>query len=154
MSLSKSVQFGHLNHKLHNRNWRNLMRKGRIKSPCLSRVYLLNLLSFCERKTRFTHAIAANKRANSHNFKVKKIWIYLKLISSSFSKWKEVNLRTWINRWWEWIVLSLRLLTVFEENIVVTVLAKLVSLFFKSVDAPFFSYVVSKLKCLTLSHFF
>ena len=48
------------------------MRKGRIKSPCLVRVYLLNLLSFCEGKTRFTHAIVANKRANSHNFKVKK----------------------------------------------------------------------------------
>ena len=49
------------------------MRKGRIKSPCLVRVYLLNLLSFCEGKTRFTHAIAANKRANSHNFKIKKL---------------------------------------------------------------------------------
>ena len=48
------------------------MRKGRIKSPCLVRVYLLNLLSFCEGNTRFTHVIAANKRANSHNFKVKK----------------------------------------------------------------------------------
>ena len=41
------------------------MRKGRIKSPCLVRVYLLNLLSFYEGKTRFTHAIAASKRANS-----------------------------------------------------------------------------------------
>ena len=29
--------------------------------------------SFCEGKTRFTHAIAANKRANSHNFKIKKL---------------------------------------------------------------------------------
>ena len=29
--------------------------------------------SFCEGKTRFTHAIAANKRANSNNFKIKKI---------------------------------------------------------------------------------
>ena len=48
------------------------MRKDRIKSPCLVRVYLLNLLSFCEGKTRFTHVIAANKRANSHNFKIKK----------------------------------------------------------------------------------
>ena len=29
--------------------------------------------SFCGGMTRFTHAIAANKRANSHNFKIKKI---------------------------------------------------------------------------------
>ena len=29
--------------------------------------------SFCGGKTRFTHAIAANKRANSHNFKIKKL---------------------------------------------------------------------------------
>ena len=29
--------------------------------------------SFCEGKTRFTHAIAANKRANSDNLKIKKI---------------------------------------------------------------------------------
>ena len=48
------------------------MRKGRIKSPCLVRVYLLYLLSFCEGKTRFTHAIAENKRANSHNFNIQK----------------------------------------------------------------------------------
>ena len=44
-----------------------------------------------------------------------------------------------MNRRWEWIILSVRSLTVFEENIVVTVLAKLVSLFFKSVHALFFS---------------
>ena len=29
--------------------------------------------SFCGGKTRFTHAIAANKRANSHNFKIKSL---------------------------------------------------------------------------------
>ena len=30
-------------------------------------------VSFCGGKTRFTHAIAANKRTNSHNFKIKKL---------------------------------------------------------------------------------
>ena len=40
-------------------------------------------------------------------------------------------------------ILFVRLLTVFEENIVMTVLAKLVSLFFKSVHAFFFSYTLS-----------
>ena len=86
--------------------------------------------SFCEGKTRFTHAIAANKRANSNNFKIKKNWIYFRLISLPFTYWEEVNLRTSINRWWEWIIHSVRSLTVFEENIAVTVLTKLVSLFF------------------------
>ena len=36
-----------------------------------------------------------------------------------------------MNRRWEWIILSVRSLTDFEENIVVTVLAKLVLLVFK-----------------------
>ena len=36
VSLSKSVQFGHLCRKLYNRNWRNLLRKGPIKSPRVS----------------------------------------------------------------------------------------------------------------------
>ena len=86
--------------------------------------------SFCEGKTRFTDAIAANKRANSNNFKIKKNWIYLRLISLPFTYWEEVNFRTSINGWWEWIIHSVRSLTVFEENIAVTVLTKLVSLFF------------------------
>ena len=29
--------------------------------------------SFCGGKTRFTHAIAANKRVNSHNFKIRNL---------------------------------------------------------------------------------
>ena len=66
-----------------------------------------------------------------------KIGIYLQLLSSPIAKCTEVNLRTWINRRWEWITLSVRSSTVFEENIVVTVLAKLVSLFFKNVHALF-----------------
>ena len=36
VSLSKSVQFGDLYRKLHNRNWRNSMKKSRIKSSCVS----------------------------------------------------------------------------------------------------------------------
>ena len=43
-----------------------------------------------------------------------------------------------INRRWEWIILSVRLLTIFEENIVVIVLAKLVLLFSKCAHALFF----------------
>ena len=66
-----------------------------------------------------------------------KIGIYLQLLSSPIAQCTEVNFRTWINRRWEWITLSVRSLTVFEENIVVTVLAKLVSLFFKNVHALF-----------------
>ena len=48
-----------------------------------------------------------------------------------------------INRRWEWIILSVRLLTIFEENIIVIVLAKLVLLFSKCLHALFFSYVLS-----------
>ena len=46
VSLSKSVQFIHLNRELHTRNWRNLMRKSHIKSShvklkCLIRIQFL-----------------------------------------------------------------------------------------------------------------
>ena len=79
--------------------------------------------SFCEGKTRFAHALAANKRANSHNFKIKKIEFTHNYFPRSVLT---MNCR------WEWIILSVRSLTVFEEKNVVTVPAKLVPLFFKS----------------------
>ena len=41
-------------------------------NPLVSRWSALFEFSFCGGKTRFTHAIAANKRENSHNFKIKK----------------------------------------------------------------------------------
>ena len=49
--------------------------------------------SFWGGKTRFSHAIATNKRASSHNFKVKN-WIYLQALPLPFTYWTEVNLRT------------------------------------------------------------
>ena len=107
-------------------------------NPLVSRWSVPFEFSFCEGKTRLIHAIAANKRANSHNFKIKKNWIYSQWLSSPFTQWTEINIRTWMNRWWEWIMLSVRSLTVFEENIVVTVLAKLVPLFFKCSYAFFY----------------
>ena len=60
--------------------------------------------SFCGGKTRSTHAFAANKRANSHNLKIKK----------------------------------LNLITITFLAVYLTVLAKLLSLFFKSVHALLF----------------
>ena len=42
-------------------------------NPLVSRWSLSFKFSFCEGKTRFTHAIASNKRANSHNFKIKNL---------------------------------------------------------------------------------
>ena len=42
-------------------------------NPFVSRWSVPFEFSFCEGKTRFTHAIAANKRANSHNFKIKNL---------------------------------------------------------------------------------
>ena len=61
--------------------------------------------SFCGGKTRSTHAFAANKRANSHNLKIKKKW---------------------------------NLITITFLAVYLTVLAKLLSLFFKSVHALLF----------------
>ena len=49
-------------------------------NPLASRWSVPFGLSFCEGKTRFTHAIAANKRANSHNFKINK----LNLLTTTF----------------------------------------------------------------------
>ena len=66
VSFSKSVQFEHLYRKLHNRNWRNFWEKAAL-NPLASRWSVPFEFSFCEGKTRFTYAIAANKRANSHN---------------------------------------------------------------------------------------
>ena len=42
-------------------------------NPFVSRWSVPFEFSFCGGKTRFTHVIAANKRANSHNFKIKKL---------------------------------------------------------------------------------
>ena len=42
-------------------------------NPLVSRKSVSFEFSFFGGKTRFTHAIAANKRANSHNFKIKNL---------------------------------------------------------------------------------
>ena len=42
-------------------------------NPLVSRWSMPFEFSFCGRKTRFTHATAANKRPNSHNFKLKNL---------------------------------------------------------------------------------
>ena len=109
------------------------MRKGHMKSPCVS-WRISSGFSFCEGKTRFSRAIAANKRANSHNIKTKN----LNLLTITFladylmnkGKSSYINLSSMrVNN------TSVRSLTVFEENIVVIVLAKLVLLFFKNLHA-------------------
>ena len=115
---------------MHNRNWRYLLRKGRTKFPCISLECAIRI-SFFEGKTRFANALASNKRENSHNFKIKNLNV-LTITFLPVYLMNRGNLRTWMNRRWEWIILSVRSLTVFEEKNVVTVLAKLVPLFFKS----------------------
>ena len=89
--------------------------------------------SSCGGKTKFTHAIAANKPANSHNFKIKNLNLLTInfLADYSMNRGKSSHMR--VN------ILSVRSLTVFKENIVVTVLANAVPLFFKS-SCAFFSY--------------
>ena len=56
------------------------MRKSRISSPLVSLECLGVNLVFVEERPHF-HAIAANKRANSYNFKIKK---KLNLLTTTF----------------------------------------------------------------------
>ena len=66
------------------------MRKGRI-NPLVSRLSVSFEFSFYGGKTWFTHAIAANKRANSHKFKRKNLeFIY------NFSPRRLLNEQRWI----------------------------------------------------------
>ena len=66
-------------------------------------------------KTRFTHAIALNKRANSHNLETD-----LNLLTITFHLLTEQSYTSFINSWWKWVILSVRSLTVFKEKIPVT----------------------------------
>ena len=102
----------------------------------MSRWSISSEFSFCKGKTRFSRAIAANKRANSHNFKTKN----LNLLTITFladylmnkGKSSYINLSSMrVNN------TSVRSLTVFEEKIVVIVLAKVVLLFSKNLHALF-----------------
>ena len=73
MSLFKSVRFG----------WKikEFNEKKAALNPLVSRWSVSSEFSFCAvGKTRFSHAIAANKRANSHNFETK----YLNLLTITF----------------------------------------------------------------------
>ena len=98
--------------------------------------------SFCGGNTRFTYvfAVSTSKLSQLQN---KKNWIYLQYLSLPFTYWTEVNLRTFINRRWEWIILSVRSLTAMEKDSVVTVLAKLVPLFFQKCTCAFFFHTRS-----------
>ena len=118
------------------------MRKGRIKSPWVSLKCLIRIQFLWRKDHIYTRHFSkhTNKLSQLQN---KKIWIYLQLLSSQFTSSTEVKLLTWIHRRLEWIILSVRSLTFFEEIIVVTVLAKLVRLFFQKCTCAFFSYALS-----------
>ena len=118
------------------------MRKGRIKSPWVSLKCLIRIQFLWRKDHIYTRHFRkqTNKLSQLQN---KKIWIYLQLLSSQFTSSTEVKLLTWIHRRLEWIILSVRSLTFFEEIIVVTVLAKLVRLFFQKCTCAFFSYALS-----------
>ena len=103
---------------------------------CLVEMLIQNY--FLYRKDQVYTCHCSKQTSKLSQLQNKKIWIYLQLISLPFTYWIEVNLRALINRRWEWITLSVRWLTVFEENIVVTVLAKLVPLFFRKCTCAFF----------------
>ena len=122
VGLSKSVQFRHL----------GIQWEKAALNPLVSNWSVPFKFCFFGEKTRFTRAIAVNKQANFHNFKIKN----LNLLTITFPAIYLLNRSKslYINQWWEWIILSVRSLTAFEENIVVTVLAKL-SLFQSFLEA-------------------
>ena len=105
-------------------------------------VHHSNLVFVEERPDLHTPLQHTLKRANSHNFKIKKIEFTYNYFPRRLLN-EQRNLRTWIYGRWEQIILSVRSLTVFRKNIVVTVLAKLVSLFSKSVHALSFFLICS-----------
>ena len=102
VSLNKSSKIRHLYRKHHNRKRRNSTRKSCIK------------FRFWQ-KTRFTHAIAPNKRANSHDLETD-----LNLLTITFHLLNEQSYTSFINSRWKWVTLSVRSLTVFKEKILVT----------------------------------
>ena len=101
--------------------------------------------SFCGGKTRFTLAIAADKRASSHNFRMKSF----NLLAINFlaiyllSRGKSLYI---INRRWERIIISARSFTDFQEKIVVTVLTTTSSVVFSKVHMCFFPWVGSSVR--------
>ena len=139
VSLSRSIQFGHLYRKLHEETEGLFWEKAAL-NPL---VYCWSVpfeFSFCEGPDLHMplhqtneQTLTTSKSKNLNLLTITFLAVYLMT---------EVNLRTRMNRRWEWIILSVRSLVVFEENIVETVLAKLFSLFFKCSYA-FFCYAVS-----------
>ena len=133
MSLSKSVQFGQL-YTVNCATETEWIQWWKTALNPLASIWSVSFeFSFCGGNTRFTYvfAVSTSKLSQLQN---KKNWIYLQYLSLPFTYWTEVNLRTFINRWWEWIILSVRSLTVMEKDTV----AKLVPLFFQKCSCAFF----------------
>ena len=72
MSLSKSVQLDICTVNCTTET-EGIQREKAALNPLVSRWSVSFEFSFYGGKTRFTHTIAVNKRANSHNFKIKKL---------------------------------------------------------------------------------
>ena len=111
VGLSKSVQVGHFYHELYNRNWRNSMIKIRIQFSCVKLKCLIRI-DFLWRKDHIYTRHCSKQTSKLWQLQ-NEIWIRLQLLTLLFTHWTEVNLRTLINRRWEWIILSVRSLTVF-----------------------------------------
>ena len=96
----------------------------------MSRLSVSFEVRFCGGKIRFTLAIVANKRANSNNLKIKKNWIYDYFPRHLRNELSQILVHKLIVDQWEWTIISVRSLTVFEEIIVVIVLVKLLVNYF------------------------
>ena len=132
VSLCKSSKIRHLYRKFHNRKRRNSTRKSCIK------------FRFWQ-KTRFTHAIAPNKRANSHDLETD-----LNLLTITFHLLTEQSYTLFINSRWKWVTLSVRSLTVFKEKILVTNIE--LKFFAKPMPLMLLFFSVLKLACAFFSY--
>ena len=128
VSLSKSVQVGHFYRELYNRNWRNSMIKIRIQFSCVKLKCLIRIDFLWRKDHIYTRHCSkqTSKLWQLQNEKFEFDYNYLPCYSLTGGK-SEVNLRTLINRRWEWIILSVRSLTV------------LVPFFFQKCTCAFFS---------------
>ena len=88
------------------------MIKIRIQFSCVKLKCLIRI-DFLWRKDHIYTRHCSKQTSKLWQLQNKKIWIRLQLLSLLFTHWTEVNLRTLINRRWEWIILSVRSLTVF-----------------------------------------
>ena len=146
VTLCESVQFGHLYRNLHNKIRRNSTRKSCIKfHMVLKKVSLDFSFSMEERPDLRTPLQQTNEQTPTtlkHAFEFTYYYFPCHLLT-------EQRYSSYINHRWKIIILDLRSLNVFEENIVVTIIK--LEFVRKTSTVVFFFKFVHVLSCLMLS---